>query len=78
MDKPTLLSLPPEVLRERVLAVLRRHWVAPRILDLPDRVPLEKVEDLSRGEIVYFDTPSGGAVRTCASPPSSPGGTSTS
>jgi hypothetical protein len=39
------------VLRERVREVLRRHWVAPRVLDLPDRVPLEKVEDLSRAAL---------------------------
>jgi hypothetical protein len=51
VDAPTSLRLPPDVLRERVLELLRRHWVAPRVLDLPERVPPEQVEDLARAAL---------------------------
>jgi hypothetical protein len=39
------------VLRQRVLEVVRRHWVAPRILDLTGPVPLARVEELSRAAL---------------------------
>ncbi len=44
MPKQTLLTLPPEALRERITETVHRHWVAPQITEAPFRVPESDVD----------------------------------
>jgi hypothetical protein len=48
MDAPTLLSLPPDALKARVVETIRKHWVPPRLAPDPAPMPAEQVEEVSR------------------------------
>jgi hypothetical protein len=51
MNPSSSLTLAPDGLRDRVLEVVRRHWVAPRVLDLPAFIPPAQVDELSRAAL---------------------------
>jgi hypothetical protein len=51
MDTPTLLGLPPEVLRTQVTATVRKHWVVPRRVDRPEPVPPARIEAVARAAL---------------------------
>jgi hypothetical protein len=48
MDTPTLLSLAPQALKDRVVETVRKHWAAPRLAVDPAPVPPDRVEEVSR------------------------------
>jgi hypothetical protein len=48
MNRPALLSLPLEVLRERVVQTIRQHWVSPRLAERSESVAPSQVNEVSR------------------------------
>ena len=51
MDRPSLLTLPPDVLRQKAVETVKRHWARPAEPRPAGDLSPERVEELSRAAL---------------------------